>query len=104
MSLPDEYDELRDANWKRKLLGAAPTTVLGSLPVVRYVQIRMTPEVANLATKIGKSHGLSREGWLRKVIAEAIADEVPGVDAADVYPRMPKGDRRKQRPETRRSL
>jgi hypothetical protein len=97
-SLPD-----RDPNWRSNLLGKPPTKYLADLTVVRYVQIKMTPAIASLTSAVAKDNGMTREGWLRHVIAEAIAQERPELTPAALLEGMPHGRiGERHRPETTR--
>lgn len=91
----------RDPNWRTNLLGATPGKVL-SMPVVRYVQIKMDPELATLISGIARSHGMSREKWMRRVIAERVAAET-GQPFDDIWKQTTHGTyMRDTRPERAR--
>lgn len=97
-----DVPEDRDPGWKRRLLGAQPSEVLArELPTVRYINVRVTLELARLASGIAKTKGLSREAWFRQILAEAVSAETPGLTREDVEAAMSPG-RRTTKPETRR--
>jgi hypothetical protein len=97
----DFDDDFRDPRWRSTVLGAKPADVL-ALPIVRYVQIKMTPEIATLATRIAKQEGLSREGWMREVITDALA-AASGLSRAEIARGMRPGTyNRDTRPAGRR--
>jgi len=69
----DTTTPINNPNWKERALGAPLTDALAQRPTMRWNQVRMGAELAALCARTARDNNMSREGWMRQVLAEKIS-------------------------------
>ena len=64
---------INNPNWKERALGAPLTDAIAQRPTMRWNQVRMGAELAALCARTARDNNMSREGWMRQVLAEKIS-------------------------------
>lgn len=71
-SVVDEDDEESRPNWRTKFAFKANT------PIIRYIQVRTTPELARAMSRAAAERGITRTQFIRDAIAAAMIASLPG--------------------------
>jgi len=68
---PDEDDDTRIPNWRARL------SVKPNTPIVRYIQLRTTPQLATALSQAAAAQGISRTQYIRNAVAVALSVSLP---------------------------